>query len=263
MTDHLLFQLEGQIATITFNRPRVLNAFQGIMFQQLLEMLDEVSRNDSIRVLLLTGTGRAFSAGIDLEELSHDLDSATVNEGQRVVLDDLQEITRRLVNLQKPVIAALNGLAVGAGAEIAIASDIRLAAETAYFQFTEVRRGLMETNGVMYRLPRFVGMGRAAHILLTGERLPAQSALEMGLVTKVVPYENILQAGMEIANTLAANAPISLRLIKQVLNQSYDLNLEEVMQLETDGMLECFASEDMQEGVRAFLEKRAPVYKGK
>jgi len=263
MTDQLLFQSQDQVATITFNRPNVLNAFQGVMFQQFIEMLDEVSRNDSIRVVMITGTGRAFSAGIDLEELSHDLDGATVNDGQRAVLDDLQEITRRLVNLQKPVLSALNGLAVGAGAEIAIASDIRIASETAYFQFTEVKRGLMETNGVMYRLPRFVGMGRAAHILLTGERVSAQSALEMGLVTKVVAYENILQAGMEIADTLAANAPISLRLIKQVLNQSYDLNLEEVMQLETDGMLECFASEDMQEGVQAFLEKRAAIYKGK
>ncbi len=263
MTDHLLFQSQDHIATITFNRPNVLNAFQRVMFQQLLEMLDTVSKDDSMRVLLLTGTGRAFSAGIDLEELSHDLDGSTVNEQQRAVLDDLQEITRRLVNLQKPIISALNGLAVGAGAEIAIASDIRIASETAYFQFTEAKRGLMETNGVMYRLPRFVGMGRAAHILMTGERVTAQSALEMGLVTKVVPYENIVQEGMEIARTLAANAPISLRLIKQVLNQSYDLDLEAVMQLETDGMLECFASEDMQEGVRAFLEKRAPIYKGK
>jgi enoyl-CoA hydratase/carnithine racemase len=263
MTENLLFQLQGQIAIITFNRPNVLNAFQGVMFKQLLGMIDKVTQEDSIRALLLTGTGRAFSAGIDLAELSHDLDGANVSDAQREVLDDLQEITRRLVNLQKPVISALNGLAVGAGAEIAIASDIRIASENAYFQFTEVKRGLMETNGVMYRLPRFVGMGRAAHILLTGDRLPAQSALEMGLVTKVVPLEQVLQAGMEIANTLAANAPISLRLIKQVLNQSYDLNLEQVMQLETDGMLECFASEDMLEGVRAFLEKRTPIYKGK
>ena len=154
-------------------------------------------------------------------------------------------------------------MAVGVGAEIAIASDIRIAAESAYFQFAEVKRGIFETNGVMHRLPRLIGMGRAAHVMMTGERISAQSAYEMGLVTKVTSAESILQEGMNIAHTLAANAPISVRLVKEVLQKSYDLDLEAVMQLETEGTLECFASEDMREGVKAFLEKRAPVYKGK
>jgi enoyl-CoA hydratase/carnithine racemase len=262
MTD-ILFQSQENIAVITFNRPEVLNAFKRSMFQQLLDMLDTIANDDSIRAALITGNGRAFSAGIDLEELSYLFDGSTVAEQARAELDEMQELTRRMVNLRKPIISAINGVAVGVGAEIAIASDIRIAAESAYFQFAEVKRGIFETNGVMHRLPRLIGMGRAAHVMMTGERISAQSALEMGLVTKVTSAESILQEGMDVARTLALNAPISVRLIKEVLQQSYDLDLEAVMQLETEGTLECFASEDMREGVKAFLEKRAPVYKGK
>ena len=262
MTD-ILFQSQENIAVITFNRPDVLNAFKRSMFQQLLDMLDTIANDDAIRAALITGNGRAFSAGIDLEELSHLFDGSTVAEQARAELDEMQELTRRMVNMRKPIISAINGVAVGVGAEIAIASDIRIAAESAYFQFAEVKRGIFETNGVMHRLPRLIGMGRAAHVMMTGERISAQSAYEMGLVTKVTSAESIIQEGMDITRTLASNAPISVRLIKEVLQQSYDLNLEAVMQLETEGTLECFASEDMREGVKAFVEKRAPIYKGR
>lgn len=259
----ILFQSQENIAVITFNRPEVLNAFKRSMFQQLLDMLDTIANDDSIRAALITGNGRAFSAGIDLEELSHLFDGSTVAEQARAELDEMQELTRRMVNLRKPIISAINGVAVGVGAEIAIASDIRIAAESAYFQFAEVKRGIFETNGVMHRLPRLIGMGRAAHVMMTGERISAQSAYETGLITKVTSTETIVQEGMDIAHTLASNAPISVRLIKEVLQQSYDLDLESVMQLETEGTLECFASEDMREGVKAFVEKRAPIYKGR
>jgi enoyl-CoA hydratase/carnithine racemase len=262
MTD-ILFQSQENIAVITFNRPDVLNAFKRSMFQQLLGMLNTIANDDSIRVALITGAGRAFSAGIDLKELSHLFDGSTAAEQARAELDEMQELTRRMVNLRKPIISAIGGVAVGVGAEIAIASDIRIAAESAYFQFAEVKRGIFETNGVMHRLPRLIGIGRAAHVMMTGERISAQSAFEMGLVTKVTSTETILQEGMDLARTLAGNAPISVRLIKEVLQRSYDLDLEAVMQLETEGTLECFASEDMREGVKAFLEKRVPIYKGK
>ena len=184
-------------------------------------------------------------------------------EQARAELNEMQELTRRMVSLPKPIVAAIIGLAFGAGAEIAIASDIRIASQTASFEFSEVKRGLFETNGVMHRLPRLIGMGRAAQVMLTGERISAQAAQEMGLVTKIVPSETVLRDGLQLAHTLAANAPISMRLVKHVLHQSYDLDLESVMELETQATLECLASEDLQEGVKAFLEKRAPVYKGK
>jgi len=262
MTD-ILFEIKDQIAIVTFNRPEVLNVFRRAMFQQLLGLLDDAANNDSIRVVLMTGAGRAFSAGIDLDEVSHLFDGSMTMEQARAELGEMQELTRRMVNLPKPIVSVINGVAIGAGAEVAIASDIRIASQTASFAFAEVQRGLFETNGVMHRLPRLIGMGRAAHVMMTGEKISAQSALELGLVTRVVPSEILLNKGLELARALAANAPISMRLVKQVLNKSYDLDLESVMQLETEATLECLASEDLKEGVTAFLEKRVPVYKGK
>ncbi|MCX6065820.1 MAG: enoyl-CoA hydratase-related protein [Chloroflexi bacterium] len=262
MTD-ILYEIQDQIAIVIFNRPEVLNVMRRAMFQQMLELLDEVAHNDAIRALVITGAGRAFSAGIDLDEVAHLFDGSMTMEQARAELDEMQELTRRMVNLPKPIVAAVNGLAVGAGAEIAISSDIRIASQTASFAFAEVQRGLFETNGVMHRLPRLIGMGRAAQVMLTGEKISAQTALEMGLVTRVLPSEMLMNAALELARTLAANAPISMRLVKQVLHQSYDLDLESVMALETEGTLECLESDDLREGVQAFLEKRAPVYRGK
>lgn len=262
MTD-ILFQSQENIAVITFNRPDVLNIFRRSMFQKLIDLFDIIEKDDNIRVVLLTGAGRAFSAGIDLDEVSHLFNGTMTMEQARSELDEMQELTRRMVNLTKPIISAINGVAVGVGAEIAISSDIRIASQMASFEFAEVKRGLFETNGVMHRLPRLIGMGRAAQVMLTGEKVSAKSALEMGLVTRVVPSEMLMIEGMKLAHTLAANAPISIRLVKQVLNKSYDLDLESVMQLETEGTLNCLASDDLREGVRAFLEKREPVYKGK
>ena len=262
MTD-ILYETQDQIAIITFNRPDVLNVFRRSMFQTLLDLFEKIEKDDSIRVILLTGAGRAFSAGIDLDEVSHLFDGTMTMEQARAELNEMQELTRRMVNLPKPIISAINGVAVGVGAEVAIASDIRIASQMASFEFAEVKRGLFETNGVMHRLPRLIGMGRAAQVMLTGERISARSALDMGLITRVLPTEMLMREALEIARSLAANAPISMRLVKQVLHKSYDLDLESVMQLETEGTLECIASEDLKEGVTAFLEKRAPIYKGK
>jgi enoyl-CoA hydratase/2-(1,2-epoxy-1,2-dihydrophenyl)acetyl-CoA isomerase len=262
MTD-IIYETKDQTAIITFNRPDVLNVFRRSMFQRLLNLFEAIENDDSIRVILLTGAGRAFSAGIDLDEVSHLFDGTMTMEQARAELNEMQELTRRMVNLPKPIISAINGVAVGAGAEIAISSDIRIASQLASFEFAEVKRGLFETNGVMHRLPRLIGMGRAAQVMLTGEKISAQSALGMGLVTRVLPSEMLMREALEIARSLAANAPISMRLVKQVLHKSYDLDLESVMALETEGTLECITSEDLKEGVTAFLEKRVPIYRGK
>jgi len=259
----ILYEKKDAIAIATFNRPTVLNAFRQATLREFLSILDDVQADNAIRVLIITGKGRAFSAGIDLKEMA---DSASDSRSLKQEYDELlviQDVTRRMVHLPKIIISAVNGIAVGIGVEMALASDIRLAANKATFAFTEVKRALFETNGVMYILPRLVGQGRAMHMLLTGEIVLAQDALHAGLVTRVVAQEQLMEYAIDMAHTIAANAPLSVRLVKQTMQKTYDLDLEAVMQLEVDGMMQCYRSEDLVEGLTAFLEKRPPVYKGK
>jgi enoyl-CoA hydratase/carnithine racemase len=247
------------IAMATLNRPESLNAFRSQTFANLNAILEDVRTDDSVRVLILTGAGRAFSAGADLKELSSSMLTSSLDE-QRKNLETYQNLTRTMLALPKTIICAINGLAVGVGVEIALASDIRIASQNASFTFAEAKRGLFQTNGVMFLLPRLIGTGRAAHIMLTGERVLADRALEYGMVTQVVAADDLENAAQEIARTIAANAPISVRLVKRVLQQSLESTLEQSLELETAGMLECLASQDLIEGTKAFVEKRSPIY---
>ena len=259
----ILYEKKDGIAIATFNRPAVLNAFRQATLSEFKSILDDVQADKTIRVLIITGNGRAFSAGIDLKEVAtSSSDFRTVKE-EYDELQGIQDVTRRMVHLPKTIIAAVNGIAVGIGVEIALASDIRLAANKATFAFTEVKRALFETNGVMYFLPRLVGMGRAMQMLLTGETVSSKEALNVGLVTRLVAQEQLLEYAIAMAYTIASNAPLSVRLVKQTMQKTYDLDLEAVMQLEVDGMMQCYRSEDLVEGFNAFLEKRSPAYKDK
>lgn len=256
---------EGFTATIHLNRPGVLNAFRKTTFAEFQMALDEL-RASECRTIILTGAGRAFCAGQDLEELldrqSGDLDSRLEIDAPGE-LEVFQQLTRSLVSQPQIVIAALNGPAVGVGAEIALAADIRIASEDAYVAFMEAKRGLFQTNGVIYLLPRIVGYGRAVELLLTGRKAYAQELREIGFVTQITASDQLIPQVHDIATTLNTNAPISLQLIKENLRKSLELTFEEVLHLEVEGMLRCLKSEDLWEGVRAFTEKRPPVYKGK
>lgn len=258
-----LFSQQGHVALATINRPEERNAFRRQTFSELAEWLDTCAQAEGVRVLLISGAGRAFSAGIDLNEMAALLDGSLDVPGAEQYLDLMQSVTRQMDRLEKPIIAALNGPAVGVGAEIAIACDVRLAAEGAWLAFAEVQRGLFETNGVMYRLPRLVGLGRAAHWLLSGARIDAQEALAAGLVTRLNAPEDLLELSLQTAQQIANNAPIPLKLVKRLLSQTYEHDLEGMMRLEVDGMLACLRSADMREGVQAFAEKRQAVYKGR
>ena len=262
LTD-IQYEKKNSIAIATFNRPAVLNAFRQATLREFKSVLDDVQADDTIRVLIITGNGRAFSAGIDLKEMADSSSDVRSLKQEYDELQSIQDVTRRMVHLPKIIIAAVNGIAVGIGVETALASDIRLAADNATFAFTEVKRAMFETNGVTYILPRLVGLGRAMQMLLTGEIVSAQDALKAGLVTRVVAQERLTEYAIDMAQTIAANAPLSVRLVKQTMQKTYDLDLEAMMQLEVDGMMQCSRSEDLIEGFNAFLEKRPPVYKGK
>ncbi len=259
LTDIELRKPDGYTVAV-FNRPDKLNALRETTRLELLHILRDFRKDSRSNALVLTGAGRAFSSGVDLEELDFSREQPFNEAEKRKELELFQEITSAIINLEKPVIAAINGIAVGAGLEIALACDIRIAAAEARFSFAEVRRGLCQTNGVMYILPRLIGFGRAMEILLTGRTLTGPEALALGLITRLVPPGALEEEMAELAAGLAENAPISLRLIKQMGWKSLDGALPEVMDLEVEGMLQCLRSEDMWEGIRAFLEKRKPVF---
>ncbi|MEV7008595.1 enoyl-CoA hydratase-related protein [Streptosporangium sp. NPDC051022] len=252
----------GATLVVTFDRPEVLNAFRDRTFAELGAALDEAEHDETVRAVVLTGHGRAFSAGVDLAETAARL-SGTAEADMAAVVEGFQNVTRRLVDYPKTVISAVNGIAVGVGAELAIASDLRIAAAEAEFAFMEVRRGLYPTNGVLYFLPRLVGHGRAVDLLLAGERIGAAEALAAGLVSRVVPGDDLLPTATALAETIGSAAPVPVRLIKQHLRRTWELDLEGMLALETEGSLACLRSEDLAEGLHAFTERRGPAFRGR
>ena len=257
----ILFEKRDNIAIATFNRPDQLNTFTNGMLREFQDILKEVEQDQTLHVLILTGEGRAFSAGRDLKDLAFLSEAASASDKLRREVRFLANITKQLTRIPKVVIAAINGLAVGIGAEFALACDIRMASEKAFFGFPEVKRALFVTNGVMYFLPKLVGLGRAKDWLLTGEKISPQDALEAGLVTAVLPAEKLMQSVLDKSSIIAANAPRSIRLTKEAFEQTNEMGLESVLKLEEDSVVACHESEDFFEGIHAFIEKRAPVYK--
>jgi enoyl-CoA hydratase/carnithine racemase len=262
------YETDGAVAVATFDRPDRLNAFRTRTFDDFEAILDAVAGDSELRVLVLTGAGRAFSAGVDLKELAEGDPTAADHPPHRTLrqlrdgLHRYQALTRRLVHHPKTIIAALNGVAVGVGAEVAVASDLRIASTSARLAFAEVRRGLFETNGVLWLLPRIVGHGRAMEMLLTGDMLSAEQLMSSGFLSKVVEPDRLLDEARELAARIADNAPITVRGIRQIMTRTWDLDLEAVMQLELDGNLEVMGSDDLREGVTAFVEGRPPRFRG-
>jgi enoyl-CoA hydratase/carnithine racemase len=249
-------QLEqrGEVWIAALSRPDVLNAIDVAMIERLFELLAAAAAEPALRVLILTGTGRAFSSGRDLRELA--AAAATNPQSERASIERLQTLTRRLVQHPKVVCAAVNGLAVGLGAELAVACDVRLAADTASFTFPEAQRGVFFTGGVLHLLPRLVGAGRTAHWLLTGSSVSAEEALRSGLVTCVVPADRLRDEALSFATAVAQAAPQSIDLLKQALRPTRDIDLEAMLTLEADGALSCLNSADALERLRAFVERR-------
>lgn len=249
---------DGGIAVIRLDQPETLNALRQSDIHRLGEILDWTADDAEVRVIVITSVGRAFCSGINLKELAAQIDDAPHEHRKRV--EAIQDLTRKMSEHPAIVIAAVNGLAVGMGAEIAVAADMRLAAETATFAFPEVTRAVSATNGSTFLLPRIVGSGRALHWLVTGETVSAAEALASGLVTGVYPNAALLETALGYAERLAASSPVAVRLVKQLLRegQAQGADLETMLAREVEGTLECFASDDVNEGMESFLKRRDP-----
>ena len=251
-----LIDRAGPVLTVTFNRAERLNAFRRVEYHELHRLLGEIATDRALRAVVLTGAGRGFCAGEDLKELDEGEETAT--EEMRANVEVLQDITRRIVDSPAVFIAAVNGVAAGFGAELAVACDLRVGGPEARFLFPEVRRGLFITNGVSLLLPRIVGATWAAQLLLSGQPIDAPTAARIGLLTDVVSADGLRGRASELAAALAANAPTAMRETKRILRSSDRELLERHLHDEVATIMRCLATGEHVEGARAFVEKRAP-----
>jgi enoyl-CoA hydratase len=255
----ILYEKKGSIAYVTFNRPRVFNALDTALIAELKEAFKDCRDDSAVRGVILTGAGdKAFAAGADISEFVND----TAVEAKGISRHG-QAVTCLIENLGKPVIAAVNGFALGAGCELAMACTIRLAAETAKFGLPEVKIGIMPGAGGSQRLPRLVGKGRALQIILTGEMIGAQEAYRIGLVNEIVPNANLIARAEAILEQIISNAPIGVKFSIEAINKGLETSLTEGLLLEASLFASCFDTEDKKEGTSAFLERRVPHFRGR
>ena len=255
----ITYSVAEHVATVTLNRPDVHNAMNEAMRRDLTRCFDSVALDDDVKVVVVTGAGeRAFSAGADIREFVEPLVAVRFRE-QRRRLDFRQAMDR----CSQPIIAAVNGFALGGGLELALACDIRVAAVGATLGLTEINLAIIPGGGGTQRLPRLVGRGKALEMILTGARIPADEALRIGLVERVVPTGEALKAATELARAIAAKAPVALRYAKEAVVKGLELPLADGLRLEGDLSTLLRTTEDRVEGAKAFLEKRMPRWTGR
>jgi enoyl-CoA hydratase/carnithine racemase len=251
------FERKDGIGTVTLNRPEKLNAISTELALELVNVLARVESDDQTRGVIITGAGRAFSAGGDVEFMQHHVDA-----GDWAAVRDLLDAGARVVSLlhgmAKPTVAVLNGPAVGAGASLALACDLRIASPVASFGLVFSRLGLHPDWGGTYFLPRLVGSGKALELILSGDVIPADEAFRLGIFNRIVPADQLLAAARETAQTFAAKSPLALKLARQAVHDSVNMSLAEVLDLEIANQLQCFPSPQAKAGIAAFLARRQP-----
>jgi enoyl-CoA hydratase len=253
-------ELDDGIGTITLNRPDRLNALSNELSGDLVDALTRVAADREVRAVVITGAGRAFSAGGDVDGMRRHVEAA----GGSAIRDLLQagaRVVSLLQGMSKPTIAAINGPAVGAGGSLALACDLRIASAAASFGLVFSRLGLVPDWGGTYFLPRLVGTGKALELILSGDIIDANEAARLGIFNRVVPAEQLDGAARELAKTFAAKSPLALTLARQAVHNSMNMSLDQVLDLEIGNQMRCFAGADAKEGIAAFLEKRRPVFR--
>jgi enoyl-CoA hydratase len=258
MSPTISLERRNATAIVSLNRPEKLNAISRAMLRELTHVFEQAATDKSLRAIIFTGAGdKAFSAGTDLSELI-----GVPGDKALEVAEGGQQLCHVIENCPVPVIAAINGIAAGAGCEFALASHLRIASSTASFSLPELKLGIIPGYGGTQRLAREVGHGRALEIMLTARKVDAEEALRIGLINRIAPAGSLLAEAVRLAEEISALAPLAIRACLQAVVEGTELSLEEGLAHEADLFASLFATQDMREGTRAFLEKRQPVFKG-
>jgi enoyl-CoA hydratase len=255
----LLFSKENGIGTVTINRPQAANAMNDLAYSELLQLFQEIEQDKEVRVVILTGAGeKAFVAGTDITNMAK-LSAAEA----RAFAYKLKKTFDLIWNMDKPIIAAVNGYALGGGAELALSADIIIASENAKFGQLEINVGIIPGSGGTQRLQRLIGINRAKELIYTGKMIDAKTAYEYGMVNKVVPIADLMKEARTLANTLLEKSSAILKLAKSAINNGANVDLNTGLNIEIECFSQCFATEDQKEAMAAFLEKRKAVLKNK
>ena len=263
MTETVLFEHRDAIAVLTLNRPEKLNALDYATNDRLLDLLDGIERDDGVRAVVITGAGdRAFSAGADIHEFS-----ASIKAGVDVAVTDFvrrgQDMTARLESFSKPVIAAVNGIAFGGGCEITEAAHLAVASDRAMFAKPEINIGIPPTFGGTQRLPRLAGRKRALELLLTGDPFTPDHALALGLVNRIVPHDDLMDATFELAERITRHSPLAAARILTAVTRGLNASIDEGLQIEREQFARMAVTQDVHEGLSAWIERRSPNYEGR
>jgi 2-(1,2-epoxy-1,2-dihydrophenyl)acetyl-CoA isomerase len=260
--EHILVDTQYGVRTLTLNRPERLNAVNDKLSTEIIQAISEASADDEVRVVVITGSGRGFCAGLDLTDYAK---RDATNESRHKKLDDLGWVGHQalgIVHCDKPVIAAINGIAAGAGLALALACDMRFMSASAKVTAGYIRRGLSPDAGMTYFLPRLVGQAKAAELIYTGRDITPEEAERLGLVNEIFHEEEFHEQVMAFARTLAEGPPVAMTLSKRLLAASQDTDLTTILKQEYSSIKVCFGTKDVQEGIQAFAEKRKPVFRG-
>lgn len=256
--ENIITNIENKVCTITLNREKSMNSINTKLLDELIETFDSIRFNDDVRVVVITGSGeKAFCAGADLKE------RITLSEKEvKQFIYKIRTGFNMIANFPKPVIAAVNGIALGGGTELALASDIRIASYNAKMGLTETKLAIIPGAGGTQRLPRLIGYGKAKELIFTGRSVDANEALEIGLVNKVCPLEDLLRECYDMAALICDNGPIAVEQAKKSINKGSETDIETGLVFESEAYQSCITSQDRIEGLKAFSEKRKPEYKG-
>ena len=259
----LVYELKDGVATLTLNRPERMNALGDTLREDFLDALTRSAVDPDVRVMIVTGAGKAFCAGGDVKAMNEAKETGRERPLIEKIAPSRDRALLTMRDAPQPIIAAINGAAAGAGMNVALGCDLRLASTAAKFSQAFVKRGLHPDWGGTYFLPRAVGMAKAAELIFTGDVIDAAEALRIGLVSRVLPPEELMPAALELARRIAAGPPVAIRLAKRALYRNAESDLRSALEFETFAQNACFETEDAREGIRAFVDKRAPVFRGR